>query len=132
MCMDTVAALPHAHIDSLHTHTMDIVTSQGMPSLRKGCRHVVRDAVSSQGMPSLHKGCSHFARDAVTSQGMPSLRKGCRHFTRDAVSNGGSVVLHMFEGFAHLFEKWRVVELCPGRSLRNIVNWHTFDSRVTI
>ena len=23
MCMDTVAALPHAHIDSLHTHTMD-------------------------------------------------------------------------------------------------------------
>ena len=22
MCMDTVAALPHAHIDSLHTHTM--------------------------------------------------------------------------------------------------------------
>ena len=23
MCMDIVAALPHAHIDSLHTHTMD-------------------------------------------------------------------------------------------------------------
>ena len=22
MCMDTVAVLPHAHIDSLHTHTM--------------------------------------------------------------------------------------------------------------
>ena len=26
MCMDTVAALPHAHIDSLHTHTMDKFT----------------------------------------------------------------------------------------------------------
>ena len=23
MYMDTVAALPHAHIDSLHTHTME-------------------------------------------------------------------------------------------------------------
>ena len=23
MCMDTVAVLPHAHIDSLHTHTLD-------------------------------------------------------------------------------------------------------------
>ena len=23
MCMDTVAVLPHARIDSLHTHTMD-------------------------------------------------------------------------------------------------------------
>ena len=23
ICMDTVAALPHAHIDSLHTYTMD-------------------------------------------------------------------------------------------------------------
>ena len=26
VCMDTVAALPHAHIDSLHTHTMDKFT----------------------------------------------------------------------------------------------------------
>ena len=26
MCMDTVAVLPHAHIDSLHTHTMDKFT----------------------------------------------------------------------------------------------------------
>ena len=26
MCMDTVAVLPHAHIDSLHTHTMDTFT----------------------------------------------------------------------------------------------------------
>ena len=26
MCMDTVAALPQAHIDSLHTHTMDKFT----------------------------------------------------------------------------------------------------------
>ena len=23
VCMDAVAVLPHAHIDSLHTHTMD-------------------------------------------------------------------------------------------------------------
>ncbi|KAI0222532.1 hypothetical protein LSAT2_026235 [Lamellibrachia satsuma] len=111
---------------------MDAFTSQGMPSLRKGCRHFARDAVTSQGMPSRRKGCCLFARDAVTSQGMPSLHKGCRNVARDAVSNGGSVVLHMFEGFAHHFEKWRVVELCPGRSFRNIVNWHTFDSRVTI
>ena len=26
VCMDTVAVLPHAHIDSLHTHTMDKFT----------------------------------------------------------------------------------------------------------
>ena len=26
VCMDTVAALPHAHIDSLHTHTLDKFT----------------------------------------------------------------------------------------------------------
>ena len=26
MCMDTVAVLPHAHKDSLHTHTMDKFT----------------------------------------------------------------------------------------------------------
>ena len=26
MCMDTVAVLPHAHIDNLHTHTMDKFT----------------------------------------------------------------------------------------------------------
>ena len=26
MCMDTVVVLPHAHIDSLHTHTMDKFT----------------------------------------------------------------------------------------------------------
>ena len=26
VCMDIVAALPHAHIDSLHTHTMDKFT----------------------------------------------------------------------------------------------------------
>ena len=26
ICMDTVAALQHAHIDSLHTHTMDKFT----------------------------------------------------------------------------------------------------------
>ena len=26
MCMDTVAVLPHAHIDSLHTHTMNKFT----------------------------------------------------------------------------------------------------------
>ena len=26
MCMDTVAVLPHAHIDSLHTHIMDKFT----------------------------------------------------------------------------------------------------------
>ena len=26
MCIDTVAALPHAHIDSLHTRTVDTFT----------------------------------------------------------------------------------------------------------
>ena len=26
VCMDTVAVLPHAHIDSLHTHTIDKFT----------------------------------------------------------------------------------------------------------
>ena len=26
MCMDTVAVVPHAHIESFHTHTMDKFT----------------------------------------------------------------------------------------------------------
>ena len=53
------------------------------------------------------------------------------YFTGDAITTGG-LVLHLDNGFVHLFKKWQFVELCPNLFMRNNIDCIRFDSGVTI